>query len=83
MLNFVSWKRSNAKIIVHLVSKMPIPFTLLTHMPEHISFLIWSLLLDTWSLEIGSHYSLIEEDGTTRVLTIRNLDLGDSVYLGQ
>ena len=76
-------KRSNAKIVVRLVGKMPIPFTLLTHMPEHISFLIWSLLLDTWSLEIGSHYSLIEEDEVMRVLTIRPLDFGDSVYLGQ
>ena len=75
-------KRSNAKVVVLLVGKMPIPFTLLTHMPEHISFLIWSLLLDTWSLEIGSCYFLIEEDGMTCVLTIRPLDFRDFVYLG-
>ena len=71
------------QIVVHLVGKMPIFFTLFTHMLEHISFFIWSLVLDTWSLEIGSHYSLIEEDGKMRVLTIRPLDFGDSVYLGQ
>ena len=71
------------QIVVHLLGKMPIPFTLFTHMPERISFLIWSLLLDTWSLEIGSRYSLIEEDGTTRVLTLRPLHFGDFVYLGQ
>ena len=70
------------KIVVFLVGKMSIPFTLLTHMPKHISFLIWSLLLDTWSLEIGSRYSLIEEDETMRVLTIRHLEFGNFVYLG-
>ena len=68
---------------IHLVGKMLIPFTLFTHMPKHISFFIWSLLLDTWSLERGSRYSLMEEDGTTCVLTIRPLDFGDPVYLGQ
>ena len=70
------------KIVVHLVGTMPTFFTLFAHMSEHVSFSIWSLLLDTWSLEIGSRYSIIEKDGTTRVLTIRPLDFGDSVYLG-
>ena len=68
------------QIVVHLVGKTPIPFTLFTHMLEHISSFIWSLLLDTWSLEIGSCYSLMEQDGTMRVITIWPLDFGDPIY---
>ena len=62
------------QIVVHHVGKMLLQLSSLTHIPTHICFYIWSLLLETWSLEIKDRYSLTDTDGTVREINSRSRD---------
>ena len=73
-VDFISWWESNEKLFVHLVGKMPLQLSLLTHIPTHICFFIWSLLLETWSLEVEDWYCLTESNGTIREIVSHSWD---------
>ncbi len=38
-------------------------------LPRHLRFYIWTLLLETWSMDAENQYGLMETDGTTRDVT--------------
>ena len=51
-------------------------------LPKHLRFYIWTLLFETFSIDIEHHLTLLEGDGTTKTLSARHLGPSRTNELG-
>ena len=70
------------KVLNHFVDQMALLCSLLSHLSSHLSYFIWTLLLETWSLDLITRFLYREEDGTTRTLTASVFDTSAQEFLG-
>ena len=67
-------EESLMQTVVNHVGKMLLQLSSLTHIPTHICFYIWSLLLEAWSLEIKDGYCLTDIDAIVREIASHSWD---------